>query len=208
MKKRVLLLAVVFVFLTGLTIQSDAGMRSKGKGMGMGPGKCDKCMGMQGKQPMIGAGMMGMIKELGLDDKQAAEFKSIHLKMKKERIQKGAEVRIAELELQELQSKDRVDMKAAEAKIRQIETLKSEMKISHIRTHESVKAMLTPEQRKKLDSFRGMGQGMGMRGNMKKNCGMMGNMQGSGQPQQMDEYNPQDQEDTEDSDMPDEGHVH
>ena len=143
---------------------------------------------------MMGADMGEMIKGLGLDDKQTAAFKSIHLKMKKERIKKGAEVRIAELELQELLGNEPVDMKAAEAKIKQIESLQTDMRILHIRTHESVKAMLTPEQRKKLDSFMGMGHDMGMMGNKKRNCRMMENMQG--------------QEDTEERAMPDGGHVH
>jgi len=79
--------------------------------------------------------------------------------MKKERIQKDAEISVAEMELGEVLASGSVDMKAAEAKVRQIESLQSELKILHIKTHEAVRAMLTPEQRKKFDAMRGMGMG-------------------------------------------------
>jgi Spy/CpxP family protein refolding chaperone len=171
MKKGILFFAIIAVLLMGFTIDSHAVTGGKGRGKGTemskkmpgkGPGMCGQCMAMSGERPMMGMGMMTeMIKHLGLDEKQTAEFKALHLKMKKERIQKNADIRIAELELGEILDKDAVDMKAAEAKVRQIESLRSDMKLSHIRTHEEVKAMLTPEQRQKLDSFRGMGMGMG-----------------------------------------------
>ena len=211
MKKSVLLFTIIVVFLAGFAIDSHADMREKGRGWempmcnkmhGMVPGMCG-CMAMSGERPMRGMGMM--IKNLGLDGKQTAEFRAIHLTMKKERIQKNAESRIAELELRELMDSDPVDMKAAEAKVKQIESLRSELRMLHIRTHEKVKAMLTPEQRKKLDSF--MGHGMGMMGN----CRMMGNIGGMGQTDQInqaDEDDMQGDEDIDVADMPAESHAH
>jgi Spy/CpxP family protein refolding chaperone len=222
MKKSILFFAIIIVFLSGFAIDSHADMCEKGRGwgmpmshrmQGMGPGNCDGWMAMSGERPMMGMGMM--ISNLGLDEKQTAEFRAIHLTMKKERIQKNAEIRIAELELRELLDSDPVDMKAAEAKVKQIESLRSDLKMLHIRTHEKVKAMLTPEQKKKLDSFmgmgygmrRGMGRGMGMTGN----CWMMGNTGGMVQTDQMnppDEDTMQGDEDMDDADMPAEGHAH
>jgi Spy/CpxP family protein refolding chaperone len=224
MKKSVLFFAMIVVFLAGFTIDSHADMRGKGRGwggpmcdkmQGMGPGMCGQCMAMSGERPMRGMGMRRMISNLGLDEKQTAEFRAIHLTMKKERIQKNAQISIAELELREVLDKDPVDMNTAEAKVKHIESLRAELKMLHIRTHEKVKAMLTPEQKKKFDSFmgmgygmrHGMGRGMGMRGN----CLMMGNPGGMGQMDQInqaDEDDMQDDEDMDDSEMPAEGHAH
>jgi len=42
--------------------------------MAKGQGMCGQCMGMAGERPMMGAGMMSMITNLGLDEKQTAAF--------------------------------------------------------------------------------------------------------------------------------------
>lgn len=217
MKKTFLIFTVVAAFLIGFALDSRADMRGR-RGMGMemqemhemGPGMCGNCMAMSGEGPMMGARMMGMIKYLGLDQKQAAAFKAIHLKMKKASIQKRADLQIAELELRELRNSDPVDLKTAEAKVRQIESLRSDLRILHLRTHEEVKGMLTPEQKIKLESFmeKGMGGGMGMM----RNCGMMGNMGRMGGMRRMPQTEEGDMQEGEDSaghDMPaDEDHGH
>jgi Spy/CpxP family protein refolding chaperone len=132
MKKSVLFFAIIVVFLAGFAIDSHADMRGKNRGWGMpmcdkmhgmGPDMCG-CMAMSGERPMKGMGMRMMISNLGLDEKQKAEFRAIHITMKKERIQKNAQISIAELELRELLDNDPVDTKAAEAKIKQIESLR------------------------------------------------------------------------------------
>ncbi len=213
MKKSILFVAVVVVLLMGFGIDAEARCgkgHGRGMGMAMGAGICDQCVGMPGGGPMMGHGMMAMSKRLGLDEKQAAEFKALHFKMKKESIQKRADVRIAELELSELVNADPVDMKAAEAKVRQIESLRSELKLLRIRTHEAVKAMLTPEQKEKLGTFMGMGMKMGHGMGMMGDCGcrMMGYPGRMGQKdcwmKQMSEDPMQGMDDMDDSDMPDE----
>jgi Spy/CpxP family protein refolding chaperone len=216
MKKIVLIFAVVVISMMVFTADSRAHMcaRCGGTGMemgeempAMGPAMCGICMGMSGEGPMMGAGMMDMmIKHLELDAKQASAFKATHLKMKKESIQKKAELQIAELELGELRSSDPVDMKAAEAKIRQVESLRSDMKILHLRTHEQVKGMLTPEQKIKLESFmeKRMGGSMGM---MRK-CRMMGDMGDMGPAHQMEEGDMQGGEGEGHNMHPHEGHGH
>jgi Spy/CpxP family protein refolding chaperone len=211
MKNTVLIFTVVVALLIGFTADSRADMCGKCSGMGMGirekmpemgPGMCGNCMAMSGEGPMMGAGVMEMIKHLELDEKQASAFKAVHLKMKKESIQKRAELQIAELELMELRSSDPVDLMAAEAKIRQIEALRSGLRISHLRTHEGVKGMLTPEQKVKLDSFMETGTG-GAMGRM-RHCRMMGNMGsmgGMGRVRQMEESDMQRGDGSEGHDM-------
>jgi len=58
-------------------------MKMREKMSEMGPGNCCQCMAMSGKRPMRGMGMMVMITNLGLDEKHSAEFKAIHIEMKK-----------------------------------------------------------------------------------------------------------------------------
>ena len=164
------------------------------------------CMGkmgeeMHGDMPMRGEmrhhgmeGMGGMMGEdhpmwkhlvgLGLDEKQREAVKSIKSKEMKDMIKKRADKQIAKVELKEILGKDPVDMKAVEAKVKQIEAIGTDMRLSHIRTMEEVKALLTPEQKKKMKEMIEMGPMVGGMG-MMHGCGMMqrggmGMMQGCG----------------------------
>ncbi|MGC2063065.1 MAG: periplasmic heavy metal sensor [Thermodesulfovibrionales bacterium] len=170
MKKLVLLLAVVL--LVGMSVSAYA-MNKKGMA-----GK-----GMHGDQMMA-----EKFEALGLDEKQKETVTAIHLKTKKDMIKKKADVDVAQIELKELLGKDPVDLQAAEAKVKQIEALKTDMKMTHIRTREEVKKILTPDQKKKFaamhDGCMECGEGAGgpgcgmhkMKGGMKgkcKDCAMM-----------------------------------
>ncbi len=111
--------------------------------------------GMKIMEMMPGAEhhMWGCLMELGLDDKQKTEVKGIKSRVMKEMIKKSADEYIANIELRDLLDKDTVDMKAIEAKLKQIETIKTEMHLSLIRAREEVKSKLTPEQRKKFNEM-------------------------------------------------------
>ena len=98
---------------------------------------------------------------LGLNEKQKAEVKEIRHRVMKEMIKKRADERIAGIEMKELIDKDSVDMRAVEAKLKQIETLKTEMQLSLIRAAEEAKSKLTPEQRKKFKEMREIAPDMG-----------------------------------------------
>ena len=175
--KRVLVVSLSVIFLMGWLGFSEAAM-------------CDGCSGMR-KHGMgnrtTGMGMPdrhalpGMIASLGLDDKQKEEIESIHFRCKKEAIRKRAAVAVAQLDLKEILGKEPVDMSAAEAKIKEIEAIKADLRILHMRSIEEIKTTLTPEQKKKFISLLGSGQMggmgmrdgmMGMRGNSKGKCGM------------------------------------
>ncbi len=167
--KKFLVFSFAVALLAGWFGLSDAMMHGKGAGMGKGrDGMRMGDMGMQCGQ------MMDKLASLGLDDKQMEEVRGLHLKMKKETIKKEADIDIAEIELREMLHKDAVDIGAAEAKVRQIESLKADLKIMHIRTHEEVKAKLTPEQRKNFNAMMKMKPmcDMDMKGKC-RNCDMM-----------------------------------
>lgn len=166
MKKLVLLLAVVV--LVGVSVSAYA-MSKKGM-----PGR-----GMHSEHMMF-----EKMQALGLDDKQKETVKALHLKTKKEMIKKQADIEIAQVELKELLGKDPVDLQAAEAKVKQLEALKTDMKMTHIRTREEIKKVLTPEQKKKFatlcDDCMECGGGHGMGCDMDKMKGMKGGMKGKG----------------------------
>ena len=172
MKKMVLLLSVL-VLILGMAVSSDAvtkkGMDESKKDMGgMEMGMCGEHM------------MMEKLVALGLDNKQKEDIKAIHLRIKKDMIRKDADIEVAQIELREVLSKDTVDLQAAEAKVKQIESLRAELKIMHIKTHEEVKSILTPEQRKKFSAMQSMGSmECGMADCMKKVKGGTG-MKGKG----------------------------
>lgn len=149
------LLYVSFALLILLGLSGLSGAMMDGKGMNMGMGMDGMCMKM---------GMMGNMMSLELNDDQKEAMRTIHLKLKKEVIKKKADIEISEIELKEILMKDPVDIKAAETKIKQIESLESEIKILHIKAKEEAKTKLTPEQRKEFNSNMQMhqkGEGMG-----------------------------------------------
>ncbi len=94
--------------------------------------------------------MWRCLMDFGLDDKQKSEVKEIKSRIMKEMIKKRADEHIAHIELRDLLDKDPVDMKTIEAKLKQIETVKTGIHLSLIRAREEVKSKLTPEQRKKF----------------------------------------------------------
>jgi Spy/CpxP family protein refolding chaperone len=180
MKKLAVISAAVFILaLAGLAFgdMDDPGM---------GPGMMGNC-GMHGN--MMGAGMMGdcgmcgimmdRLTDLNLDEQQRTAINAIKSKMMKDTIRKSADMRIAQIELNDLLQQDPLDMKAVEAKMKQLESMRTEMRLSHLKAMEDIKAKLTPEQRKEFLQMleeRPMMKGMGMmRGHMSgmKGMGMM-----------------------------------
>ena len=88
--------------------------------------------------------------DLGLDEKQKEAINEIRTSAKKEAIRKIADVRIAGIELREILDKEPVDMGAVETKLKQMESLKTDLHMLRIRTLEEIKTKLTPEQRQKF----------------------------------------------------------
>jgi Spy/CpxP family protein refolding chaperone len=89
-------------------------------------------------------------KQLDLTDAQKTTIHDIRNTLKKDMIQKRADIEIARIELRELLHKDSVDMSAVESQVKKIEGLKTSMIITVIKAREEIKSKLTPDQRKKL----------------------------------------------------------
>lgn len=162
----------------------------------MGPGAMGGEMGMMGPQTMgmfpgtpewIGMGPPSQMvrrlqAELGLSDDQAQRLREIFLQARQATIKQGADIRIAELDLQELLSAEPVDMGKVEGKLKAVEGLRTMLRLNMIQAHEQAKGVLTPEQRQKFtqlhDRMPGMmgGEAMGRpgRGGMGGETGRMG----------------------------------
>jgi Spy/CpxP family protein refolding chaperone len=138
MKKLAAIVAAVSIVALAVLAYGDMG------GHGMGSGMMCGC-GMDGQ-------MMGTehLKSLSLDEQQKTLIGEIKSRMMKETIRRTADMRIVQIEVKDLLSQDPVDMKAVEAKVKQLEMMRTEMHLSHIKAIEDIRTKLTPEQRKKL----------------------------------------------------------
>ncbi len=187
MKRSLISIFVGIIFVAALALNAQAqqmcGCMGEGgmEGMGHpGMGMMHGMGGMQGGGMMMDDGhpMWKHLKCLGLDDKQMAALKALRSKTMKEMIKKRAEVQTAGIELKDLLDKDPVNMKAVETAVKKNESLKTEMVLAHIKAREEMKALLTPEQRKRLKEMMESGPGAG--------CGMMGGMmQGEAEHKEM-----------------------
>jgi Spy/CpxP family protein refolding chaperone len=147
MKKFVLILLAV-LFVIGLAFNSNAAEKEKSSAPHRVMQKHDGGCGCDSSHSP-----MGMFKKLGLDEKQMKSVREIHFRTMKEMVKKKADLKVAKIELQEILSKDPVDMAAAETAVKKAESLKSEMKMMHIKAMEEVKSNLTDEQKKKFMSM-------------------------------------------------------
>ncbi len=195
---------------------SPGGMMGQ-EGMG-GMGMMRPQMMQQMMRGMMGGGMQGMPEgmgmpqpsrlvrmlkeELGLSDDQTKQLKPLVLQAIKTEIKQRADLHIAEIELGELLAADPVDMAQVEAQLKSIEGLRTTRRLTLIKAHEQAKALLTPEQRQKLERLHDrmpgmmemMGEG-GMSGMGMMGGGMGGQTQGpasmAGSPQHLTQENTQ-----------------
>jgi Spy/CpxP family protein refolding chaperone len=148
---------MMIVVLTGLMFLAVASQRSYADPCGCGE------MGMHGGPRMMhhgpgfrdgsrGAGhfLWKKLMGLGLSDQQMDALKAIKSRATKDTIRKRADLQLARVDLRELLRKDPVDMKAVEAGLKKVESARTDLKLTHIKAREEMKAVLTPEQRKKL----------------------------------------------------------
>jgi Spy/CpxP family protein refolding chaperone len=123
------------------------------------PEGCGSC-GMQGggmMGGMHGGGMgprhhafMERVERLNLDQNQRSAISEVQLRTKKDMIKKRSDLQVAMVELQEILGKDPVDMKSAEAKLKQAEAFRTAVHLTMLREEEEIKTKLTPEQIKQL----------------------------------------------------------
>ena len=158
MKKLAVIVAVVSVLALAVLAYGEM------DDPGMGPGMMGDC-GMGGQMMEAEHHMSKHLMGLDLDEQQKTLIGEIKSRMMKDNIRRTADMRIAQIELRDLLRQDPVDMKAVEAKVKQLEMMKTEMRLSHIKAMEDIKTKLTPEQRTKFRETLEAGpmsEGMGM----------------------------------------------
>ncbi len=106
--------------------------------------------------------------ELALTEKQINTLENMQQSVQEATIRAKAETKIQELKLKNYLKQDNINRKKLEKMIRAIADMKTNMRIDHMNYLLDVKAVLTAEQLKKIETFkkkrRSMRRGKGKRG--------------------------------------------
>ena len=109
---------------------------------------------LPGEGPLITI-MLHHRDELALTPDQVTRLEALRGDFARDAIRRDADIRIAELDLATLLQQEPVDVEKAAAKIRELAQLRADLRIARIRTIEQGKAVLTPEQRGRLQALVG-----------------------------------------------------
>jgi Heavy-metal resistance len=104
------------------------------------------------ERPLI-AFMLRNREKLGLSAAQVKSLEQLRNDFEKESIRKDADLRVAEMDLNGLIGAEKIDMPKAEAKVREIERIRTDLRLARIRTIQKGKEVLNAEQRKKLQEL-------------------------------------------------------
>jgi heavy-metal resistance protein len=121
------------------------GERWRGQVMGAEPA---------GERPLITI-MLSYRQELGLSASQVQELERLRTEFQREAIKRDADLRVAEMDLASLLKAEPVDMGKVEAKVREIERARADLRLARIRVIDQGRAQLTPDQRAKLATLLG-----------------------------------------------------
>jgi Spy/CpxP family protein refolding chaperone len=139
-----------------LAQQIQQGMRGLGT-----PGSMGRPMGEAVDRPLITI-MLHHRSELGLSPEQVSRLEALRGEFARDAIRRGADIRIAELDLATLLEQEPTDFGKVEAKVRELAQLRADFRIARLRTIEQGKAVLTPDQRTRLQTvLSGMQHGPG-----------------------------------------------
>jgi len=106
------------------------------------------------ERPLISL-MLDHRDELALTHDQTSRLESLRQDFTREAIRRDADIRIAEMDLAALLEQPSLDMAKVEAKVRELAKLRADLRIERIRAIEQGRAVLTPEQRTKLQGLLG-----------------------------------------------------
>jgi len=89
--------------------------------------------------------------ELDLTEQQTREIRDRWRSFRRDRIDRRADLEIADMDLEDLRRAEPMDLNAVEAKLREIADLQVQSSIASLRLRQQVLDLLTPEQRDRLD---------------------------------------------------------
>lgn len=96
---------------------------------------------------------LGFKEKIGLSEAQVKALQAIKAAYQKSRLKTNADLRVAELELNELLEKNDADLSQIEAKVKSIEELRAYQKFAKIKALKEAEKVLTQEQKTKLKSL-------------------------------------------------------
>jgi hypothetical protein len=88
---------------------------------------------------------------LRLSPEQVQKLEQLRDQYQRQSIRNDADTRILELDIAALLDQPKVDVAKVEAKIREVEKLRADLRIARVRAVEQAKALLTAEQRNKFN---------------------------------------------------------
>jgi Spy/CpxP family protein refolding chaperone len=127
-----------------------------GPGRG-GPGMMGPGAPSPAERPLISI-MLQHRADLGLTPEQVTRLEGLRDGFAREAIRRDADIRIAELDLGALLEQDPLDMTKVEAKVRELAQLQADLRVARLRTIEQGKALLTPDQKTRLQAVLGAGR--------------------------------------------------
>ncbi len=77
-------------------------------------------------------------------------MRAIERRVAKDEIPKGAALEVTRIELQEILEKEPLDLKAAEAKLKKMEALRTAIQLTQLQAGAEINSLLTAEQKKVL----------------------------------------------------------
>ena len=103
-------------------------------------------------RPLISI-MLNNRERLGLTDDQVKKIEQLRDNFERQSIRNEADSRIVELDIAALLDSEPVDLAKVEAKIREAEKQRAELRFARIRAIEQARALLNAEQKKKLQDL-------------------------------------------------------
>ncbi len=157
---RTISLLAAAVLLSGMPAFVQADM-DKDKGMRRGGGHSDMERSGHNFVGVIFHSLIMKGKDLGLSDDQTNKLKTMKSDYEKAKIKGGADLKLAEVDVQNLSHDEKADMSAIEAAVRKSETAHANLRLEGIKTIRAAFAVLTPEQKEKMRSMKSMRHGEG-----------------------------------------------
>jgi periplasmic protein CpxP/Spy len=162
----------VVVFLSGLMLavalplsvgaNPDERMSRGGHDGGMGSGRHgERDFAMHDFVARSLGGLLRHAKDLGLADEQITKLKTLTSDYDKARIRGEADLKLAELDVQNLIHDEKADLAAIESAMKKSDAAHTALRLEGIKTIRAASAVLTPEQREKWRSRMTMRHGEG-----------------------------------------------
>jgi len=119
----------------------------------MMPGKTRGCMMMAEGMMKGQVDLAQMRKAIALSDEQVERLRAGQRPFQKETILTLASLKVAELDLADLLAADKADFGKVEAKLKEIEGMRTKVRLAHVKAALAVKGILSVEQLEKLQGM-------------------------------------------------------